>query len=881
VSAPLGEVQLRAQIASVRRKLPDARRIGLKAPSSWSGPSRIRVEDGEADIVFCRSALAVREALASHEHEDRILVVLTDRDERELGDDVLARLAKRRLLRDEPWLDVMELFRARSVDPRISHERWMAHALLAAAPQERLPAAATGVLDAETAWGVLLKGLGLADGRPDARALLRWSLDSNAGERLSESPPEMLAAVRSWLVQSAGRVAEPILGCVENGRSRDAVAIGFVCRVVFGDSTNKDRKLRDASIRLEPLIGGRPLEPAVGRSWAEATEAVARDLVAAGAAPALAGAFERASEILRELHIPDQAWRSAVLPVGLEQRLDRYAEQATALLEGSADLAAVQSLADEALAHSLAATSDRRALAVQMSLRLLRWLAAPPRVEVRSLAEAIERYAAESSFVDFARESLADGDSSQIVSAAYSSLLQHFLATREGENARFAKLLSDWVASAAPSDGLVPIEEVLARVVSPLAEGARVLMLVLDGMSASVLRELQATLEQQGWSERIPVGGKRVRAVAVLPTLTEVSRTSLLCGQLRRGASGDEKSGFEANAALRAATGAGLPPVLFHKADLVAAGEVGLPDAMRSEITRSTRRIVGVVINAVDDFLAKGDQIHPRWGVDAIRPLRALLDLARESGRALVITSDHGHVLERGSELRRESSEGARCRSDNGRIEDGEVRLCGPRVLGLPGNAVIAAWSERIRYGAKQNGYHGGASPQEVVVPVAVFAPVGVAVPGWGEVADEIPGWWDGERAVEPAAPAVSESPRKGQITLRFDARESTHAPDAAWVGALFASAVYGTQKRLVARAAPPEERVRAALLALDARGGTLTTTALARAIDLPSMRVSGFLAVLRRLLNVEGYPVLTVNESGEVVVLNRDLLRVQFEIEE
>jgi hypothetical protein len=324
---------------------------------------------------------------------------------------------------------------------------------------------------------------------------------------------------------------------------------------------------------------------------------------------------------------------------------------------------------------------------------------------------------------------------------------------------------------------------------------------------------------------------------------------------------------------------------LFHKGDLVASGGVGLADAVRVEIG-GRRRIVGVVLNAIDDFLSRGDQIHPRWGIAAIRPLAAILEHARAAGRTVVLTSDHGHVIERGTSLRREATDSTRCRPDDGRADDGEVALRGPRVVGHSGGSFIAAWSEQLRYGPKQNGYHGGASPQEVVVPLAAFAPAATPVEGWVELPSELPAWWEAEAApvVVPREAVAPARPGGNQIQLPFAGREPTPpvpVVEATWIGAFFASPVYGTQKRLAARAAPPDDRVKAALLALDARGGKLTRTALGRAVNLPAVRIGGFVAALRRVLNVEGYPVLSLDAEGETVELNRDLLMVQFGIRE
>jgi hypothetical protein len=76
------------------------------------------------------------------------------------------------------------------------------------------------------------------------------------------------------------------------------------------------------------------------------------------------------------------------------------------------------------------------------------------------------------------------------------------------------------------------------------------------------------------------------------------------------------------------------------------------------------------------------------------------------------------------------------------------------------------------------------------------------------------------------------------------------------------------------------DERVRRCLLALDAHGGKLTRAALARAVGVPPLRLAGLLTALRRLLNVDGYPVLAVDEASETIELNRSLLETQFEID-
>jgi hypothetical protein len=84
------------------------------------------------------------------------------------------------------------------------------------------------------------------------------------------------------------------------------------------------------------------------------------------------------------------------------------------------------------------------------------------------------------------------------------------------------------------------------------------------------------------------------------------------------------------------------------------------------------------------------------------------------------------------------------------------------------------------------------------------------------------------------------------------------------------ASEMMAAQRQMASRVALPEERIRVILGALDERGGKLTGPAL-------PMRLGGMISALRRLLNVEGCAVLSVDEQSDTVELNRKQLFTQF----
>jgi hypothetical protein len=187
---------------------------------------------------------------------------------------------------------------------------------------------------------------------------------------------------------------------------------------------------------------------------------------------------------------------------------------------------------------------------------------------------------------------------------------------------------------------VVPVEDALVRVVVPITSSRPVLLLVLDGMSAAVASELVESVAATGWTEQLPEGADQRRVLlAGLPSVTEVSRTSLLSGRLQQGGQATERKGLVAVAGHRS--------VLFHLADLAGTAGSDLPLDVREAVLDVERPLVAAVLNAVDDSLSSGDPGRTRWTVDAVRHLRPLLERAAVAGRVLVLVSDHGHVVDK------------------------------------------------------------------------------------------------------------------------------------------------------------------------------------------------------------------------------------------
>ena len=301
-------------------------------------------------------------------------------------------------------------------------------------------------------------------------------------------------------------------------------------------------------------------------------------------------------------------------PLAWDGRLRRFA-RALAEAIGDADgraggatagPAACEAAFDRVAKHALAVEDAHRGRLERagMALRLARWLATAEQPVVGSFAFLAQLYRDEMAFVDWARDRLAGGDELTELTGAYAAIERAVAARRARFNRAFATALADWTRSGSDPGGVLRVEDVAAQVIAKVAGEERpVLLIVLDGMSWPVARELLADLRRLHWaeaalslpgrrpavdgpamSEEPAAGEPRPPVVATIPSVTEFSRTSLLAGYLHRGRQGDERRLFPAIPALLSRCERNYPPVIFHKGELTqgARGAWPRPSSRRS-----------------------------------------------------------------------------------------------------------------------------------------------------------------------------------------------------------------------------------------------------------------------------------------------------------
>jgi hypothetical protein len=923
------------RVRSVLKQGLAARVIAMRAEPKWVDGSLV-VDNHRVEVQACVSPLAVRSSLAGWDERETsggkredaadLLVVLCEASDHDLGEDVLARLAHRRVLPLEPWDAARSLFGVQRMDAAFGKDdAWIATALLEyVSPEVAASAGAGTTLTREVALNTLARQLlGARDVGVDA--ILDAATELEPFRQLDTLDVDMRVGLLDAIARSTGPLGDLVARILGAGRGGDLVAIGVSARAVFGQGKHEGGK---AAGKLEEWCGGATITPAVGAALAGRCEETVRQLTASDRYQANA-IVARAQVLAAGLAVPYPE-ASPLLPSGFTKRIEIALDALRSILtqvdHGSAGATAALGEPLEDLREAIAAVDShaegstpgghRRRAQLEMAARLATWLASAASWSdlspAASFEEAATSYAAEGAWVDRARRRLWRGDGDKDVAATYRDLIDRVVARRRIENRRFAELLASWTTSPSTPDqlassGLSTVEAVVPRVLAGFA-AQPLLLVVLDGCGLPSFSELAPQFGEAGFREIIHVGSgtaeggasSRMVGIAALPTVTEVSRASLLAGRLSLGNQDRERAEFEGNTAIRRD---GRSAVLFHKNRLAGPAGESLSAEVSEALGPTGPAVVGVVINTIDDQLHKGtfaDELR----IGDVGVLLSLLEAARNSSRVVVVSADHGHVLAQpddgGSGVFSGGGDGGeRWRQADRPAAEGEVLLCGERVLLGGAAGVLAPWEDDYRYAAKAGGYHGGATPEEVLVPIAVFQPAGIDAPsGWEPFVEAPPLWWDlwaeATRTFEPPVSGRTGKSRK-KAGKPVDKAQGTmfvvptvlsvplgaEAPVVpGWVDALLASDVWREQKTKVGRAALPDDRVRAALTAMVRRGGVISFAALALDAAMPQARLAGFLATLARVLNVDAYAVLDVDATAQQARLAVSTLGEQFQID-
>jgi hypothetical protein len=920
-ATPVSTSMLLAIVDEARAKNFETGVIGVRGLPDRALTADLKHEGSTVRVRPAESALAAREVLADHRDGDW-LVVVTDRDDDDLGAGILAHFVWSRLRNPDPWDAVRRRFSATGIDPLLTadriHSRDLAAALLAATPTGGWPAAPAGVLTRTHALGAVASThLGFESEVADVLGVLRWSMSAQSVAALGElrrDVGDLLAdTTLDWIAQRAGVAAAPIRALLARGELADVVPLGVVLHLLTaGDRHDQEaaHQAQLALVRLEPRWGDAVPAPAALAALGKAADALLSDLVHDRRADDdVRAALDRGDAILAQLQAAPLAYLSELLASGLRARFAVLAEALRRAVRPHGGAAPVGAAAVEAAwtsvcTHRLGATAALRG-PFEAAVRLVRWLALPEPAElpaggVAALGALARHHLDTGAWADGAIDDAFGGVDDPELSPALQAVVSAAQDRRRSQERRFAAALA--AAPVVSGDGVPSdngtvwyLERLLPRGVVPLARKVPVLLLVMDGMSAAAATEIVADATTRlGWQEAaLPSanGVHRAAALSVLPSLTEMSRASLLCGRLVRGQQTVEQNGYDE----LTSQGGKLKAKLFHKkgVDTTAPG-YSVSHDVGEALDDEDLRLVTVVLNTIDDALDRSDPAGTVWTADAVKHLEPLLARAAAAERTVVMTADHGHVVERrqGTQRSYPKISSGRSRAVTGDVGDGEVEVGGPRVLTDDNRAVLAV-DETLRYGPLKAGYHGGASAAEVVVPVVALVPDEDRNPaGLTLLPPQVPAWWLTSQVVPapaarpvaaPTAAARPSRPAAGPTLFDLESEPAEPAElspvSTATLGRdVVSSTVYKGQRKVAGRLMVTDEQVARLVDELAAANATrLPPTLAAQALGVAQTRLRGALTQVQQLLNVEGYAVVAAEAATGVVVLDVGLLAEQF----
>lgn len=742
-------------------------------------------------------------------------------------------------------------------------------------------------------------------------------------------------ATLDWLADRTGSLAPVMRHLLSGGEAYDAVPLGLVAGVLAAAPRTEDRDqaqvARDALIRMEVRTGGAVPSAAVLGYWAAESATVVTGLLQAdstltGSAQAEAGRLlARADQLLATVRARELAGASDLLPSGLARRLAALADTLRAAavrgsaatghevattphgsgvdserpVIGRADLELVERAWAWAASHQHANPDDGRILALHAAVRLTRWLARDTTVE-RSLPMLLRRKAEHDAWVDAAISDATAGADDRSQSTGIEPVLATAKARRAVHDAAFAHALAAFARD--PADpgstanqwstggGDIPrVENLLPDVVFPLARKVPVLLLVLDGMSAAICVQIMTGIlsrPRDGWSEAL-VGGRasRAAALAVRPARSGMSRASLLSGAPRTlapstggpgtgipsvGGPDVERAEYAALARAKGLPGAAL----FHPPSSPGiTGDVSaaIADASRHPlVTCVLDAIAGTEANEQDSEIARSPETAR--GSEITRRLSPFLERARDAGRVVILTTDHGREHSHQSGTTPAEAAGRARAAEHAEVSEAvipvAVLVSGPAPEGT--GLTLAPPQE----------------PQWWIDPVlCAHPPLDTLTQRPGRANrpgppppnprkrpnEDMPTLFDTEPTSEDAEPRGAPEPRTGT---------TTSTPDSI-ARAVFSSPAYAAHKRRIGRVSVKDAQASALLEALlAATSRRLAPDAAAAALGVPRAMLRGAVSQVQQLLNIDGAAVIRVDADGATVILDAAALAEQHGVE-
>ncbi|MCC7380505.1 MAG: BREX-2 system phosphatase PglZ [Deltaproteobacteria bacterium] len=891
-------------------------------------------ELGKFEVMPVRSELELRERMPPIDDEDQRIVFLVPWA-RDIPLDISGRFALQgRVRRVGREAQLKRLFGVVEAEPQLPRSPLLEYLLRPENPH-RYPVSESR-LTADRMWSTWLAvDFGYpSDGSLALDALLGWAaVDSGASFSAAMAHPKatgVVDALLEHLRRSLGPAGALVVRRWEAGAGAAVLEYALIFEALFSGSDPEARLWMRTVVRKELGVTNEDdVEPAIAALAASAGSAL-RVLESKLGVGGARNTLQRADARIDDAVVRRAAAGSTRLPSAWIAQLNALggelkAGAASPTREG-VEAAKKRLRALEAHASFKDEESEHRVRRGEMALRLLAWLAVRPDQKLTpglqpfADAELLGRwYAEEGGFIDRARRA-ARGVTESAFGAGVQAVVEAADAVRTELDRRFARALGAWVEAGRPSNQVLPIDDVTKRVVARFLDEnpeRKLLVLLLDGMAWAQAVELLESLSARavpwgpiGWhaSKQGRVGdGFYPVMFANLPSVTEVSRSAFFAGKaMAVGKSHDTQKDperWKANPSItKFFSDLDSPPLLLRSESHTKAGAAS-PEAL-TMVGDAARRVVGIVVNAIDDSLKSNPAVRHRWGVENIASLPDLIEKARESGRAVLMAGDHGHVPADRMEFKGAPQGGARWRpwtAEDEVVAEYEVAMRAGEGVWAPKDSrgVILLADDASRYGtATHAGEHGGATLAEVVTPCLIIASddlqLGLVQPdaGLNVRAPYVPSWWyfdlgeegSGLPEVAPVGKKPGKKPKDDEEKqpLLPNVHPSSPPSGRSSRPPKPPESPFARSKVLAVQAHPDlRPQVVRAVDYLMMRHGMATTAQFATEMGELTRRVGGLVAKLSEVLNLDGYQVLSFDPQTSQVRLDIGKLRMLFEVKE
>lgn len=356
-------------------------------------------------------------------------------------------------------------------------------------------------------------------------------------------------------------------------------------------------------------------------------------------------------------------------------------------------------------------------------------------------------------------------------------VLERYLGVRDALNARFAETLAkneeDAYRNTVQLPDALPLHLLTRALIRPLVEdGRRVLLVVLDGCDLSTFYEVLLRRADDGMAigllapnvnegklkEKLADCDGLLLGLSPIPTVTSHARRAIFLGDMPKNPILGETESAHANASddiaawRKNAALADVPHRLFLKGDLG-------PDAMNvvDALASSDDKVIAVVLNGVDDALSSHETtaMGP-WGLGQIGGgCKNILTMGLRYGFTVVVTADHGHTPYWAADRK------VAAKGNQRYFPEAAPSTVAFDARTLHAETVYAMTSVGGFGGVARRGFHGGASLEEVVVPIAMIDTVAM-----DEGLPREPAWWTGEAAQDERRRAKRSEPRLEQTEV-------------------------------------------------------------------------------------------------------------------